>query len=152
VEINRHIIDATTEIFTSMVMMDITAGEPATDPINHFSSSITGAVGLAGSQTGLLAIHIPETVAKAITSNFLGMPVDEINDDVQDAVGELANMLAGSVKLLFSDNAKDIKLSLPTTIFGKEYSYQSGENVDRVIIPFTVADGQFLVELRIEKK
>lgn len=151
-DLSRHIIDATKEIFTSMVMMEVTAGEPGIDSPNPLRSSITGAVGMAGSQKGMLAIHIPNTVAMAITSNFLGMEINEINADVQDAVGELANMLAGSIKLVLSESASDIKLSLPTTIFGEEYTYQSGDDVDLVIIPFTVTEGRFLVELRMEKE
>ena len=51
-----------------------------------------GVIGLAGTHKGVLAIHIPNKVAMAITSSFLGMEVDEINEDVKDAVGELANM------------------------------------------------------------
>lgn len=42
---------------------------------------------------------MPNKVAIAITSSFLGMAVEEINVDVEDAIGELVNMLGGNCLL-----------------------------------------------------
>jgi chemotaxis protein CheX len=108
-------------------------------------------IGLAGTHKGVLAIHIPNHVAIAITSSFLGMDVDEINDDVRDAVGELANMLGGNVKTILSQNGRDIDLSLPSTIAGHEYGFKATTDVDLVILPFQTEQGRFLVELQLEK-
>lgn len=140
------------EIFTSMVMMDIVPGAPLLGEINPLQSTITGMIGLAGTHKGMLAIHLPEALAKTVTGNFLGMEVEEIDGDVQDAIGELANMLGGSIKAVLSDNGKDIKLSMPSTISGKEYRFQSHYDGESVIVPFAAADSQFLVELRIKKE
>ncbi len=150
--ISQRIIEATREIFTSMVMMDITPGEPITTEINPLRSSITGMIGLAGTHKGMLAIHIPDRLAMTITGNFLGMEVAELNADVQDAVGELANMLGGSVKTILSGNGKDIKLSLPSTILGKEYTFQCQDEVEMFLLPFSAPGGEFMVELRLEKE
>jgi chemotaxis protein CheX len=151
VEISGKIIDATVEIFTTMLMMDIIAGEPIKREKIPFASSITGMIGLAGLYKGVLAVHTPEKVAMNITSNFLGMDVEEINEDVLDAIGELTNMLGGSVKSILSDTGKDIELSIPSTISGEKYNFQIRENADLLVIPFKVDDGQqFLVELQLE--
>ncbi len=109
-------------------------------------------VGMAGSHKGMLAIHIPEPVAMAITSNFLGLEVDAINEDVQDAIGELANMLGGNVKSFLTETGSDIKLSLPSTIFGQEYTFQCQDEVETIVVPFTSSDGKFLVELRLQSE
>jgi chemotaxis protein CheX len=152
VNLTQEIIDATKDIFTSMVMMEISPGAPLAGEINPMHRSISGMVGMAGTHKGMLAIHIPEKVAMAITSNFLGLDVDEINEDVQDAIGELANMLGGSVKSFLSDGGKDIKLSLPSTIFGEEYTFQCPDEVDLILVPFAAPQGEFLVELRLESE
>jgi chemotaxis protein CheX len=140
------------EIFTSMVLMDIVPGDPIRSDINPLQSTITGMIGLAGTHKGMLAIHLPESLAKRVTGNFLGIEVEEIDNDVQDAIGELANMLGGSIKGILSDNGKDIKLSMPSTIWGKEYRFQSHYEGESVVVPFAVEDSQFLVELRIIKE
>jgi len=150
-EINDRLIESTIEIFTGMVMMDISvAGEPM-NKLGPLKKSITGMVGLAGTHKGVLAVHFPKQVALAVTSNFLGMEVEEINEDVQDAIGEIANMLGGNLKTILSDRGKDIQLSLPSTIFGDEYAFSSQAEVDQVILPFQAPAGLFYVEVELER-
>jgi chemotaxis protein CheX len=151
VEISDKIIESAKEIFSSMVMMEITvSGDNMTKGVTLFES-ISGVIGLAGTHKGVLAIHIPNKVAMAITSSFLGMDVDEINEDVEDAVGELANMLGGNVKSILSENGRDINLSLPSTITGQQYDFQPTKEAERIIIPFRCDAGEFTIDLQLEK-
>lgn len=150
-EISDKIIESAKEIFSSMVMMEISvSGENMTQSV-PLIESITGVIGLAGTHKGVLAIHIPNKVAMAITSSFLGMDVDEINEDVEDAVGELANMLGGNVKSILSENGRDINLSLPSTITGQQYDFQPTKEAERIIIPFRCDAGEFSIDLQLEK-
>jgi len=145
-----HVIDATREIFTGMIMMDVSqAGDPM-DTLGSLDDSITGMVGLAGRYRGMLAVHFPRTLALAITSNFLGVEVDELNEDVEDAVGEIANMLGGNVKTFLSDEGKEIQLSIPSTISGENYTFLYQEDVNQVVIPFQAGEEIFHVELELE--
>lgn len=148
--IEEKVIGSTKEIFSSMVMMEISV-KRVMDYSGPLNNTITGMVGLAGIYRGVLAIHIPYPVAMAITASFLGMDVDEINEDVHDAIGELANMLGGNVKTILSEKGRDIELSLPSTISGSEYSFQLDKEVDTVIIEFDTGQGQFMVEMVLEK-
>lgn len=150
-EISGKIIDSTNEIFSSMVMMEVSVQGEVGDSVAPLTNSITGVIGLAGTHKGVLAIHFPHAVAMAITGSFLGMDVEELNEDVEDAVGELANMLGGSVKAILSDNGRDIDLSLPSVISGESYDFQPTREVDRVVIPFRCDAGDFTVELELEK-
>jgi chemotaxis protein CheX len=150
-EINNRIIESTIEIFTGMVMMEVSvAGEPLLE-MAPLKQSITGMVGLAGIHRGVLAVHFPNQVALDVTGSFLGMEVEEINADVQDAIGEIANMLGGNLKTILSDRGKDIQLSLPSTISGDEYSFTSHADVDQVILPFQAPAGVFYVEVELER-
>jgi len=147
----RQIVDATAEIFSSMVMMEVASDAVILSELGSLQASITGMVGLAGTHKGVLAIHIPNQLALAITSSFLGMEVESVNEDVQDAVGELANMLGGNVKAVLSERGRDISLSLPSTISGEQYFFQALNDVDTLILPFTAPGGVFHVELQLEK-
>lgn len=150
-EIVPEIVDAVVELFTGMVMMDICQdGEPLMKP-GTMKDSITGMVGLAGTHKGMFAVHIPRELALAITTSFLGMEVEEINEDVQDAIGEIANMLGGSMKSILSNKGKDIQLSLPTTISGEEYRFVSQAEVGVVVIPMKAQAGTLMVHLELEK-
>ena len=147
----EKIFESVKEIFTTMVMMDVTAGGEIPLERIPLMDSISGIIGLAGTHKGVLAIHLPHHVAKAITSSFLGMDVDEINSDVEDAVGELANMLGGNVKSILSENGRDINLSMPTTISGKQYDFQSKKDAESLVIPCRCDAGEFIIELQLEK-
>lgn len=145
----EQIAEATCEIFSSMIMLEVTPKE-ATKRISHaFKNSITGMVGLAGTVRGNLSIHLPEAVATAVTAAFLGMEVEGIDDDVCDAVGELANMLAGAVKTALDPSGSDIKLSMPSTIYGESYHLDCLDCAVSVLIPFDLDGREFSVELQL---
>lgn len=148
----RHVIDATKEVFSTMVMMDLEESYPVHEMVNHFHCSISGMVGLAGTYTGILAIHCPQAFAMRIASNMLGMDIEEVGEDVNDALGEIANMLGGYVKLVLSKGGMDINLSIPTIISGEEYSINAMSESDCVIVPFTHEGERFLVSLKLRKE
>ena len=149
-DLQKHISDATTEIFETMIMVDISAGDPIAEKINNFKCSVSGVIGLAGICKGMLAIHLPEKVAMAITGSFLGMDVTEVDDDVTDAIGELANMIAGNIKMILDEAGKDVTLSIPSCVHGEEYTMDTVADSHRVVVPFNIESGQFLVELQVK--
>jgi chemotaxis protein CheX len=150
-EMARYIIDATKEVFSTMIFMDVEDQYPISEPVTQFHCSITGMVGLAGSYTGILSIHCPQHLAMKITSEMLGMEVDEVGEDVNDALGEIANMLGGHVKQVLSKGGLDLNLSIPTVIAGEAYTINS-VNDDSVLIPFKYEEEKFLVGLTIKKE
>ena len=83
---------------------------------------------------------------------MLGMECDEVNDDLNDAIGEIANMLGGGVKQVLSKGGLDVKLSTPTVISGEDYTVTSLSDLDCVVIPFKIDDDKFLVGLTLKKE
>ena len=147
-----YVINATKEVFSTMVMLTLEDSYPLTEPVTSFHCSVTGMVGLAGTYTGILSIHCPQPLALRITSNMLGMDVEEVGEDVNDALGEIANMLGGYVKQILSKGGLDINLSIPTVIAGEDYTVNSMSDDDCVIIPFTNEGDRFLVGLKLRKE
>ena len=149
--LQEKIIEAAKEIFSTMVMMDISVESDVPQESVALHESISGVIGLTGTHKGVLAIHLPNVVAMTITGSFLGMEVDAINEDVEDAIGELANMLGGNVKTILSEKGRDIDLSMPTTVAGKEYTFEPTKEVERIIVPLSCETGAFSIELQLEK-
>ena len=145
----QHIIDSTQEIFSSMIFLEVTPGAPFKRENEPLRDSISGMIGLAGTIKGSLTIHLTNTSALAVTTAFLGMDVEEIDEDVKDAIGELANMLGGSLKSVLDPNGSDIKLSMPSTVYGEEYSIDCLAQAETVAVPFTFDGQTFIVELQI---
>ncbi len=151
-EMARYIVDATKEVFSTMVAIEVDDCYPLVEPVTQFHCSITGMVGMAGSYTGMLSIHCPAPLAMQITSNMLGMEVEEVGEDVNDALGEIANMLGGHVKQVLSKGGLDLNLSIPTVISGETYTIHSIIDNDCVVIPFQCDGGRFLVGLTLRKE
>jgi chemotaxis protein CheX len=148
----RYVIDATKEIFSTMVMLDVEDCFPLTESVTKFHCSITGMVGLVGTYTGIMSIHCPQSLAMKITSNMLGMDVEEVGEDVNDALGEIANMLGGHVKMVLSKGGLDMNISIPTVIAGEEYTINSMSESDCVVVPFLTEEDRFLVSLKLQKE
>jgi len=151
-QVSGYVIAATREVFSTMIMMDVVDDFPLKEPVSRFKCSITGMVGFAGTYSGVISIHCPVSLALKITSNMLGVDCDEVNEDLNDAIGEIANMVGGSVKQVLSKGGLDVKLSIPTVISGEDYTVNSLSDNDCVVVPFTVEDHTMLVGLTLKKE
>ncbi len=145
----QHLIDSTQEIFSSMIFLEVAPGEPFKRTNAPLTNSISGMIGLAGTIKGSLSIHLPNSAALAVTTAFLGMDVEEIDEDVKDAIGELANMLGGSLKAVLDPTGSGIKLSMPSTVYGEEYSIDCLAEAETVAVPFSFDGQTFIVELQL---
>jgi chemotaxis protein CheX len=148
-QLATYVIEATREVFSTMVMMDPIDDYPLKEPVKRFKCSITGMVGFAGIYSGVISIHCPLDLALKMTSNMLGMECEEVNEDLNDAIGEVANMLGGNIKQVLSKGGLDVKLSIPTVIVGEDYTVNSLSDSDCVVIPFHIDDNRFIVGLTL---
>ena len=147
-EFAEKIARATEEIFNTMIFLDIAAEPPLVQGKQVVECHVSAMIGLSGDFSALLGIHCPGPVGREIAGAMLGMELDDVNDDVKDALGEIANMLAGSLKEACAGENVALELAIPTAISGKSYTISSPSGSDRVIIPFTLAQGRFFVELK----
>lgn len=147
-DIGQDIISATTDVFSTMLAVDLVVGDPVEGTGGEVVSNITSMLGLGGDIRGMLAVHCPAAVAIAITSGFLGMDVDTLNDDVKDAIGEIANMVAGNLKTSFAGDGVKAELAIPTSVIGESFRVGGMLGARRVAVPFGMESGQFLVELK----
>ncbi|MFZ4858766.1 MAG: chemotaxis protein CheX [Desulfuromonadaceae bacterium] len=151
-ELSSFVITSTRDAFSTMVMMELRDESPLTESVHHFHDSISGVVSFTGIYTGALSIHCPFSLARTITANMLGMESEEIDDDVNDALGEIANLLGGGVKHLLPTSGRDVKLSTPTVISGESYMVKSIPNSNIVVIPFYHGEERFLVGLTLTRE
>jgi chemotaxis protein CheX len=147
-KIGQEIVEATKDVFSTMVMMELEDGPPVFGKDGDIASNISSMLGLGGDIRGILAIHCPADIAKGITGAFLGMEIEELNDDVKDAIGEITNMVAGNLKIVFAKTGSDIKLAIPTTVIGESYHMSGIFGATRVAVPFTSELGTLWVELK----
>ena len=151
-ELIKSLINDVQDIFINMVgVEDLTATPVQIDVTTHFKECLTAMVGLAGTYNGLVCVHIPWPLAISFTSLMLGMEVTEIDADVNDAMGEIANMIAGSFKQHLSKGGSDIQLSTPSVVNGADYVVSSGNNLENISLKFAAGTEWFIASLSIEE-
>lgn len=146
-DVGSEIVEGTKEVFSTMLMMDLSLNENFQQGSDKIASNITSMIGLGGGLRGVLAVHCPKNIATAITGGFLGMEIEELDDDVKDAIGEITNMVAGNLKISYGKIDVNIELAIPTTIVGESFHVSGVADSTREVVALDMAQGTFWIEL-----
>ena len=142
--------DTTRELFRSMIGLQAEEG-PLID-LEHTTTNteIVAFVGLSGTTAGMVGVYSSTALARRIAGALLGEEPGEVNDEVRDAFGEVANIIAGNVAIAFGDMGQTIQLSLPSVIVGKGLVTSILKTVPpRRARKFSVSGEDFYVELAL---
>ena len=77
---------------------------------------IIAIISLVGDVGWSIFLGFPPKTAVAAASKFAGFDIPFESDDMGDAVGELANMVAGHVKIMLDQRSVKADISLPSVI------------------------------------
>ncbi len=133
-------LKATIETYSTMMGTQIKAGKPMLNKGRGITYDISGVIGITGEIIGSVAMSYPTSAALSTVSKFLGEEVNEVNDDLRDAIGELANIVAGYAKKFLPFN---ISISLPTVISGTGLVIKEPPDVFSFVVPFESDLGNF---------
>ncbi len=131
--------------FQTMCSVTINVGNPELKHGDDPSSDVTSVIGFSGDAAGSVALLFNYEVASKIASNFAGTEINQDHEDFADAIGELANMVAGGAKAQFE--GLNISISLPNVILGKNHNISGSKNAPRLIIPCKTDMGTFYMEI-----
>jgi len=115
---------AAREVFDIMLGCKLESPSEVVPPTTEF----TAMVGLAGELCGLLTLRCSSQSAALIASKMLGVSVSQADEQMWDAIGEIANMIAGNFKNKLTGMGERCVLSVPTVITGSDYSFRSMSN------------------------
>ncbi|HXE95542.1 MAG TPA: chemotaxis protein CheX [Dongiaceae bacterium] len=157
-EIMFTIMSATQDTFKSYMNIDLLAGkvEKKVEPVD---SDVTGIVGIAGDRVGYIIIATDKASAQCVAKELL--MVDEADEEcIRDAMGELANNIAGAFKTKYHAQYGSVALGLPLVVSGQlrtvsdppdESDQAASINVQckGVTIPFKTADGTISITVMV---
>jgi chemotaxis protein CheX len=78
---------------------------------------------------------------------MLGEAHQELNGDVNDAVGEITNMISGVARKHMEAEGLNVVAAIPTVVSGKSHAILHVLGGPSVIIPFSTPDGDFFVDV-----
>lgn len=142
-------LSATVDTFTRMTRVKVIAGKPYLYSDHQNTKDISGVIGLSGSLKGAVVIGMPQSVALNVVERLVGTRYEKLSAEVSDAVGEIANIIAGYAKKDIKN--EDIQIALPTVVFGPKHTVSMPSDVPVVVIPFESELGNFVIEVGMKK-
>jgi chemotaxis protein CheX len=138
---------AITNVFETMVHTKVRTGKPMLKQADLVTAEVSGIIGLSGDVQGSVVLSFPGNVACKVASAFAGVDLTMNSPDFTDAVGELANMVAGNAKKDFGEHKASI--SLPSVIIGPGHKVSQSKASPFLVIPCETALGTFNVEVAL---
>lgn len=141
-------VNSVREVFTKMVNVATTVagvqikGNPAP------TYDVSGIIGFSGEVTGSVVVSFQKEAAIRLVNALAGMDIEFGTPDFADAIGELANMIAGSAK---KDLGAPANISVPNVIIGGGHVIARLRDVPCIVIPCKTPVGDFAVEVNIKQ-
>ncbi len=128
------LLDGAKEVFETMVFMALEEAPEKSPDINE--EALLGTITFKGNLEGCLGVCCSPRCAKAIAANMLGMEsVDALSEsDINDAIGEIANMVMGAVKSRIQEEVGTIEVSIPSVVQGCRLRNSLGDAANRVTV------------------
>jgi chemotaxis protein CheX len=115
-----YLNQAVEEVFGLMLGVPVEVVAPDFQP-DEETATMTALIGLAGAISGTCAMLVKSEAGVHMASCMAGMELNAVDETVLDALGEIANMLAGAWKAKIPELNAACMLSVPTVVTGTQY-------------------------------
>lgn len=148
----EHLVSsAVTEVMTTMMSFKV---NPTADPINFSNGEghLASAVGFIGKTTGVVYLYTSDNFARMMTCRLLGLDPSDISDNemVNDAMGEMANMVVGHIKSRLVDRGMACVLTIPSIVRGTSFSIEPVSTAERRVYFFDCDQNRLGVEVMLK--
>jgi len=142
-------VTSTQDVFTTMLSFELIRGPLSVKKDPQPELEISGVIGLTGRAAGVVVVSLSRGVALHAAETMLGSRHEEVDADVIDAVGELANMIAGGAKRQLEE--LDMSVSLPSVICGTNHRVQFPSHTTPIAIPFEAESGPICISVGLSE-
>lgn len=129
-------------VWSMILGMELKRGA-APDAARANERTVTASVQISGAWEGVVHAQCPAGLAARAAGVMFGLPPQKVQaDQVQDALGELTNMVGGNIKALLPEPSR---LSLPTVVDGVGYTVRIPGRSREVVRVSLACDGDPLI-------
>lgn len=141
-------IEGTLHILDTTAFVKVKPEEPFLKKDRKALGDISGFIEISGDLSGTAAISFSEKSILGIVSAMFGEEMTEINDEINDAVGEISNMVAGHVTTKIAETGKKVNVKFKEIKAGPDAVIEHLDGADHVLaLPFRSTKGQVVVEV-----
>ena len=136
------------EVFRTMLNIE-SQEAPLMDFRRCDEQLVAGSIGFIGDLNGVVYIYVKEPFAKNLACRMMGMTESELEGEeiVNDAVGELSNIIVGAVKSRLCDAGNPCVLTIPSIVRGRGFGAEPTCSSKCRLFTLTCGADQVLVEL-----
>jgi len=138
--LSEALLEGTREVFETMMFMTVEEANDLYEGIG--GQALLGSITFEGELEGCLGVCCEQETARMIAANMTGAedPAEIGDDEVADAMGEVANMVMGAFKSHIIESGDDIHVSIPTVVSGTELQNSLGEDAQEVTLTVNLDD------------
>lgn len=112
---------------------------------------ISSIIGITGEVSGSIIISVPTDLACKIASNMLMEDVKTLDQRVEDAIGEIGNIVVGDARRILIQDGHQVNISVPTVVVGKGHKISRSGDIPCIAIPFKTPYGEFEVNVGLKE-
>jgi len=112
---------------------------------------ISAIIGLTGETSGSIIISMPASLACKVASNMLMEEILTVNKSVEDAIGEIGNIVVGDARRALIQDGHSLSISIPTVVIGSGHKISRSGDIPCIAIPFTTPFGDFEVNVGLRE-
>ena len=132
-----------------MVGREVVAGSPYTANATQCEEDLSALIGLSGGLPGTVIVGVDRALAFDFTERVIGHQTTQIDEEVIDAVGEIANMIVGAAKCKLTEYK--LSISLPSVICGRGLTINFARPVRPVCIPFQCEGSRLSLRMGLDE-
>lgn len=151
-QLEELVTQAVKRAFDTMLNLEVQGLPASAAAASNGEPQIAGAVGFIGRLTGVIYIYCTARFARQIAGRLLGLAEEEIDGDemVNDAIGELTNMVVGQIKSQLSDRGLPCVLTIPSIVRGSHFVIEGVSTATRRLSTFACGEHHLAVETLIK--
>ncbi len=149
-KIINSFIESTVDVIKIMAFTDVSPGKPFLKKDNNPIGDVSGLIGMTGTKNGSFCISFKKECILGIISNMFGEKMEGVNQEVEDAVGELTNMITGQVRKKLAELGTTYDAAIPSVISSKGHTIKHLSNGPCISVPFNTSDSNFNIEICFE--
>ncbi|MGD9157453.1 MAG: chemotaxis protein CheX [Desulfobacteraceae bacterium] len=150
VEYINPFIEATIFVLESISSMKVESKKIYIKEDKAARGDVSSIIGLSGDLEGSISVAFTENIILPLVSEMFGEEMTDLDDEVKDAVGEIANMISGRARQLLEIQGKNLKAAIPTVIMGKNHTISHITDEKILAVPFETEHGEFTIEVCLE--
>jgi chemotaxis protein CheX len=143
-------IESTLHVLLTIAGIEAEKGKPFLKKDNVARGDVSGVIGLTGDMNGIISVTFTEKCILHIVSGMLGEEMKEVNEEICDAVGEIANMISGQARKTLADQGTNLEAAIPSVVMGKDHKIAHLTQQPITAMPFSTAGGEFTIEICFE--